>query len=153
MNKLYTIQLTALALALSTISLSVMAQGEHELELTGWQTPLAAEFSRLDTTGNGLLKPNEASKGNAFNKRTFAQADVDLVVIELAVCTRRNGELAGDRRGRADPVQGVEHRFLDVSALHQVGLLGTAGRRDLIEILQGASHAENVDLDRIGRIL
>ncbi|HSI37687.1 MAG TPA: BON domain-containing protein [Methylotenera sp.] len=77
MNKLYTIQLTALALALSTTSLSVMAQGEHELELTGWQTPLAAEFSRLDTSGNGLLKPNEASKGNAFNKRTFAQADVD----------------------------------------------------------------------------
>lgn len=85
MNKLYTIQLTAptltgalaLTLALSTTSLSVMAQGEHELELTGWQTPLAAEFSRLDTSGNGLLLPNEASKGNAFNKRTFAQADVD----------------------------------------------------------------------------
>lgn len=77
MNKLYTIQLTALALALSTTSLSVMAQDEHDVELTGWQTPLAAEFSRLDTSGNGLLKPNEASKGNAFNKRTFAQADVD----------------------------------------------------------------------------
>lgn len=75
MNKLYTIQLTTLAFALSTTSLSVMAQGE--LELTGWQAPLAAEFSKLDTSGNGLLKPNEASKGKAFNKKTFAQADVD----------------------------------------------------------------------------
>lgn len=42
-----------------------------------WQSPLAAEFSALDTTGNGLLLPNEASKGKAFNKKTFAKADVD----------------------------------------------------------------------------
>lgn len=75
MNKLYTIQLTTLAFALSTTSLSVMAQGE--IELTGWQAPLAAEFSKLDTSGNGLLKPNEASKGKVFNKKTFAKADVD----------------------------------------------------------------------------
>lgn len=75
MKKLYKTQLTLLALALSSASFNVMA--EDEMELTGWQTPLAAEFSKLDTTGNGLLKPNEASRGNAFNKRTFAQADVD----------------------------------------------------------------------------
>lgn len=42
-----------------------------------WQTPLAAEFSGLDTSGNGLLLPNEASKNKAFNKKTFAKADVD----------------------------------------------------------------------------
>lgn len=85
MNKLYTIQLTApklthalaLAFALSATSISVMAQDEYEPELTGWQTPLAAEFARLDTSGNGLLRPDEASKGRAFNKKTFAQADVD----------------------------------------------------------------------------
>jgi hyperosmotically inducible protein len=75
MKKLYKTQLTLLALALSSASFSVMA--EDGTVMTDWQTPLAAEFSRLDTTGNGLLKPNEASRGNAFNKRTFAQADVD----------------------------------------------------------------------------
>jgi hypothetical protein len=42
---------------------------------TGWQTPLAAEFSRLDTSGNGLLKRNEV--GKAFTKKTFDKADVD----------------------------------------------------------------------------
>lgn len=42
-----------------------------------WQDPVVAEFTRLDTTGNGLLLPNEASKGKAFNKKTFAQADAD----------------------------------------------------------------------------
>jgi hypothetical protein len=42
-----------------------------------WQTPLAIEFSKLDTTGNGLLLPNEASKGKAFNKKSFAEADTD----------------------------------------------------------------------------
>ncbi len=44
---------------------------------TGWMSPLAAEFAALDTTGNGLLLPHEASKGKAFNKKTFAQADAD----------------------------------------------------------------------------
>ena len=42
-----------------------------------WQTPLAIEFTNLDTSGNGLLLPNEASKGKAFNKQTFAKADAD----------------------------------------------------------------------------
>ena len=42
-----------------------------------WQTPLAAEFTGLDTSGNGLLLPNEASKNKTFNKKTFAKADVD----------------------------------------------------------------------------
>lgn len=42
-----------------------------------WKTPLAAEFAKLDKTGNGLLLPNEASRGKAFNKKTFAKADAD----------------------------------------------------------------------------
>ncbi len=42
-----------------------------------WKAPAAIEFDRLDSTGNGLLLPNEASKGKAFNKKTFAQADAD----------------------------------------------------------------------------
>lgn len=44
---------------------------------TSWMTPLAAEFAALDTSGNGLLLPKEASQGKAFNKKTFAQADTD----------------------------------------------------------------------------
>ncbi len=42
-----------------------------------WQSPLAVEFAALDSTGNGLLLPNEASKGKAFNKTTFAKADAN----------------------------------------------------------------------------
>lgn len=75
MNKIYKTPLTAMALIMSTVSFNVMADDMNEL--TGWQTPLAAEFSKLDTTGNGLLLPHEASKNRAFNKKTFAQADVD----------------------------------------------------------------------------
>ncbi len=42
-----------------------------------WQAPVVIEFNKLDSTGNGLLLPNEASKGKAFNKLTFKQADTD----------------------------------------------------------------------------
>lgn len=42
-----------------------------------WQTPVVIEFTKLDISGNGLLLPKEASKGKAFNKKTFAQADAD----------------------------------------------------------------------------
>ena len=45
--------------------------------INGWQSSLAAEFAKLDTSGNGLLMPLEASKGKAFTKKTFAAADVD----------------------------------------------------------------------------
>lgn len=43
----------------------------------GWQAPAVVEFNKLDTSGNGLLLPKEASKAKAFNKKTFAQADTD----------------------------------------------------------------------------
>jgi hypothetical protein len=42
-----------------------------------WQSPAVIEFNKLDKSGNGLLLPNEASKGKAFNKKTFKQADTD----------------------------------------------------------------------------
>jgi EF hand len=42
-----------------------------------WQAPLVNEFNKLDKSGNGLLLQNEASKGKAFNKKTFKQADTD----------------------------------------------------------------------------
>lgn len=44
---------------------------------TDWMSPLAAEFVKLDKTGNGLLLPYEASKDKAFNKKTFAKADTN----------------------------------------------------------------------------
>lgn len=73
----------ATALAMCLTATSALAEDTMETAAqdtnysTSWQTPLAAEFSNLDTTGNGLLRPNEASKGKAFNKQTFAKADVD----------------------------------------------------------------------------
>lgn len=42
-----------------------------------WKTPLAAEFAKLDKSGNGLLLRNEASRGKAFSKKTFDTADAD----------------------------------------------------------------------------
>jgi hypothetical protein len=42
-----------------------------------WQAPVIVEFNKLDTSGNGLLLPKEASKGKAFNKKSFAKADSD----------------------------------------------------------------------------
>lgn len=63
-----------LGLVIATASVSVFAADDDGVD---WKTPLAAEFSKLDTSGNGLVTPNEASKGHAFNKKTFAKADVD----------------------------------------------------------------------------
>jgi hypothetical protein len=74
----------ALAVALATGAMSAQATDAYEAYETesasttnDWQTPLAAEFSKLDTSGNGLVMPNEASKNKAFNKKTFAEADAD----------------------------------------------------------------------------
>lgn len=63
-----------LGLVIGTASVSAFAADDDGAD---WKTPLAAEFSKLDTSGNGLLMPNEAMKGHAFNKKTFAKADVD----------------------------------------------------------------------------
>lgn len=83
------IRLTTLATSLAiglTTTMSVIAAETYDTEPhrdistysdTSWQTPEAAEFSKLDTSGNGLLKPNEAMRGKAFNSRTFAKADAD----------------------------------------------------------------------------
>ena len=42
-----------------------------------WQDSSSQAFNKLDTSGNGLLLPNEASKGKAFTKKSFKQADTD----------------------------------------------------------------------------
>ncbi len=77
----HTLKLAALAITLVFGASNVLAAEEVAETATytnsDWQTPLAAEFSKLDTSGNGLLKPNEAMKNKAFNVKTFAKADVD----------------------------------------------------------------------------
>ena len=77
MKPLHTIKLTTAALALAFSTAAMCAIESDYDTITGWQTSLAAEFSRLDTSGNGLLLPLEASKGKAFSKKTFAAADTD----------------------------------------------------------------------------
>jgi hypothetical protein len=86
MKKINTLKVKTLvfAAALGVGAMSAQATDAYEAyeaEISSttndWQTPLAAEFSKLDTSGNGLVMPNEASKNKAFNKKTFAAADAN----------------------------------------------------------------------------
>lgn len=71
----YLVNLTVLALVVGANSTYVNA--ENQMVDDSWKSPIAREFADLDTSGNGLLKPHEATKGNAFNKNSFAKADVN----------------------------------------------------------------------------
>lgn len=77
MKTSHAIKLTALtvAMAFSTVAISA-TDGDNDI-ITGWQSSLATQFIKLDTSGNGLLMPLEASKNKAFSKKTFAAADTD----------------------------------------------------------------------------
>jgi hyperosmotically inducible periplasmic protein len=75
MKNINALKATTLALVLFTSASYAIAQDYDDI--TGWQTPLATEFSKLDASGNGLVLPNEASKDKAFTKKTFAEADAD----------------------------------------------------------------------------
>ena len=76
-SSLKPIQLTTLVISLTFGTAAIAATDSDNDTINGWQSSLAAEFVRLDTSGNGLLMPLEASKGKAFSKKTFAAADVD----------------------------------------------------------------------------
>ena len=68
------------SLALSGAAIHAQAADTAAVETynnSNWQTPLAAEFDKIDTSGNGLILLNEAAKAKAFNAKSFAQADVD----------------------------------------------------------------------------
>lgn len=77
----------ALVLSLSSISTyaaemidsetSVVNTAPEVYDNATWQAPAVVDFTKLDTSGNGLLMPKEASNGKAFNKKTFAAADTD----------------------------------------------------------------------------
>lgn len=71
--KSYLINLTILAAAMGVSATYVSAEGE----VNDWQSQIVRDFNQLDTSGNGLLLRNEASKNNAFTKKTFEQADVN----------------------------------------------------------------------------
>lgn len=77
MKTLNTIKLTTLAVSLA-FSGAVIAETQGNYAYTNdWQSSLAKEFTKLDASGNGLLMPAEASKGKAFNRKSFAAADAD----------------------------------------------------------------------------
>jgi hypothetical protein len=71
----YVINLTVLALVVGANPTFVNA--DDQVVDNSWMSPIAREFAELDTSGNGLLNPHEASKGNAFNKKSFAEADLN----------------------------------------------------------------------------
>ncbi len=83
MKNVHTLKATTLAitLAIGVTAMNAVAADSYATTdtytETDWQTPVAAEFSKLDTSGNGLVMPNEAMKGKAFNSKTFAKADAD----------------------------------------------------------------------------
>lgn len=71
------VQLTALAISLAFGTAALCATAADNDTMIGWQSSLATEFVKLDSSGNGLVMPLEASKGKAFSKKTFAKADAD----------------------------------------------------------------------------
>ncbi len=73
--KSYLINLTILAAAMGVSASYVSAEGETYSN--DWQSPIVKEFNQLDTSGNGLLLRNEASKNKAFTSKTFDQADLN----------------------------------------------------------------------------
>lgn len=68
------VALNAVALGLVIGTASAFAADDNG---ESWKAPLSLEFSKLDTSGNGLLTPNEASKNHAFNHKSFTKADMD----------------------------------------------------------------------------
>lgn len=75
--KLSTIKLSTLTIFFAFSTVAIAANESNCVTTNDWQSSLAAEFSKLDASGNGLLMPLEASRGKAFNKKTFATADAD----------------------------------------------------------------------------
>lgn len=80
MKSYNTMKLTTAAIILAFSGAAIAATEVMEPRAPAnndWQSSMAQEFSSLDASGNGLLLPHEASKGKAFNKKSFAAADAD----------------------------------------------------------------------------
>jgi hyperosmotically inducible periplasmic protein len=77
MKKLNTIKIATCVVSVAFGSFALTAFAVDSDDIQDWQSPMANDFSKLDTSGNGLLLPLEASKDKSFNKRTFKRADTD----------------------------------------------------------------------------
>ncbi len=121
MKTLTPIKLSALAVYLAFITTSITATAMESGEIHGWESPLAAEFVKLDTTGNGLVMPNEASRGKAFNKKTFAQADIDNdgTIDQKEYIKYRGGEQASTASNNAMPNDASQNGLEDNNALRE----------------------------------
>ena len=121
MKTLAPIKLSALAVYLAFSTTSITATAMESGEIHGWESPLAAEFVKLDTTGNGLVMPNEASRGKAFNKKTFAQADIDNdgTIDQKEYIKYRGGEQASTASNNAMPNDASQNGLEDNNALRE----------------------------------
>jgi hypothetical protein len=74
----------------------------------------------------------------------------DVHLAEVEPLSRRSGrqlQVAGNDRIAANGSQGVEHLLADVVAFDQIGVIGAARLRDLLEVLQKRTDAQHVGLD------
>lgn len=67
---------TSLALSVASISANAVDSFDVDQVKEG-QLPYAAEFTKLDTSGDELLSRSEAAKDKVFTRKHFAKADVD----------------------------------------------------------------------------
>lgn len=77
MKTLNVLNTTTLALAFTLGVSAVQAMAFDTDEIKANQTPLAAEFTKLDMNANSTLTHAEAKKDKLFTKKHFAKADVD----------------------------------------------------------------------------
>ena len=77
MKTIYTLKTATLAIALAFGATSFNATAFDTDAVKDGQAPLAAEFTKLDTSANGLLTAEEASKDKLFTKNHFTKADID----------------------------------------------------------------------------
>ena len=77
MKTINTLKAATLAISLAFGASSINAMAFDTDEVKDGQAPLAAEFTKLDTSANSLLTPEEASKDKLFTKNHFAKADID----------------------------------------------------------------------------
>lgn len=77
MKTINTLKVATLAICLVFSATSFNAMAFDTDSVKDGQTPLAAEFTKLDTSAKGLLTPEEASKDKLFTAKDFSKADVD----------------------------------------------------------------------------
>jgi hyperosmotically inducible protein len=87
-------------------------------DIQDWQTPLAAKFSKLDTSGNGLLLPSEATKDKAFTKRTFKRADTDAdgTIDQEEYIKFKTGRVDGDVEPANTNSSNIDNKMADNSS-------------------------------------